>query len=104
MQDPSVGPRYGSVWVYLWKRAFTKEFPMLKSGARTREIGGQPLLTPNLLAFFDCCVAVTPYAQNVAEAEKRTPLSTLCPQFVAEHEHPKATDNRDSVMLANGFT
>ncbi len=76
---------------------------MLKSGARSKEIGGQPLLTPNLLAFFDCCMAVAPYAQNMVEAEKRTPLSTLCPKIVVNHKHPKATDNRDSVMLANGF-
>ncbi len=41
--------------------------------------------------------------KDVAEAEKRTPLSVLCPKFVAEHEHPKAKDNRDSVMLAIGL-
>jgi hypothetical protein len=51
---------------------------MLKSGVLTKEIGGQQLLMPNLLAFFDCCVAVAHYAQNImmmVEAEKRTPHS-----------------------------
>jgi hypothetical protein len=100
------GPRYGPVWVYLWKTTFkfTSEFLMLKSGECSREIGGQLLLTPNLLAFFDCCVVVAHDVQNVAEAEKRTPLSVLCPKLVAEHEHPMAKENRDSVMLANSFT
>jgi hypothetical protein len=45
----------------------------------------------------------TSMIKDVAEAEKRTPLSVLCPKFVAEHEHPKAKDNRDSVMLAIGL-
>ncbi len=89
-----MGPRYGPVWVYLWKTAFTSEFPMRKLGVHSREIGGQPLLTPNLLAFFDCCMTVAHYTQNVAEAEKRMPASVLCPKFVAEHKHPKAKENR----------
>ncbi len=90
-QDASVGQRCSPVWVYLWKTTFTHEFPMLESGVCSREIGGQPVLTAHC-------------SQNVVEAEKRTPLSVLCPKFVAEHEHPKAKKNRDSVMLANGFT
>jgi hypothetical protein len=92
---------YGPIWVYLWKNTFLREFPMLKPQSRTKEIAGKPLLTPEILAFFDCCVATAHHAQNVAEAEKRTPITTLCPLFVAEHARDESREVREKVLKEN---
>ncbi len=92
---------YGAIWVYLWKNTFLHEFPILKPLSSTKEIAGKQLLTPKILEFFDCCVATAHHVQNVAEAEKLMPITTLCPLFVAEHVLDESREVREKVMKAN---
>ncbi len=89
---------YGPVWTYLWKTTFITEFPLLKSNAMTKEICRHLLVTPDLLAFIDTCMATAHYAQNIQEAEQQVSTQTLVPKYIAKHAHSVAKQAREKIM------
>ena len=98
MQAASGAAMYGPIWVHLWNTTFIEQLPLLKRDGFSKEIMGRPLVTPELLAFFDACVATAAFAQNIAEAEKLVPTQLLVPKFVAEHAHADARELREKLM------
>ncbi len=50
---------------------------MLKQNSCAKESGGKLLLMPELLAFFDCCMATAYYAHNMVEEENQIQTPSL---------------------------
>ena len=67
-----------------------------------RLAGQKEMLTPDLLAFFDACVATAQWSDCIAEGEKRTCIAACISRLVEEHELDTAADNRDSLFAALG--
>ena len=91
---------YGPIWMYLWEKVWMQHFPLLKKKALEVEVGDQRILSGELLAFFDACVATAPWSDSIAEGEKRTKIASSIQGLVEEHNSNSVTAYRLSLFEA----
>ena len=58
------------------------------------------MLTAELLAFFDACVATALWSDCIAEGEKRTKIASHIQTLVDEHKTKTALKNREALFEA----
>ena len=56
-----------------------------------------------LLAFFDACVATTPWHNNVQISKKKTEITKGIEELVREHNSDVAVNNQMSIFEAKGW-
>ena len=104
--DDSIEVQYGPIWIYLWEKVWSVRFTLFKQKTVKRTgtslAGQKEMLTPDLLAFFDACIATAPWSDCIAEGEKRTCIAACISRLVEEHELETAANNRDSLFAALG--
>jgi len=102
--DDLIEAQYGPIWIYLWEKVWSVRFTLFKQKTVKRTgtslAGQKEMLTPDLLAFFDACVATAPWSDCILEGEKRTGIAARMPRLVEEHELDTAANNRDSLFAA----
>lgn len=67
------------------------------------QVNGEDIITPALLAFFDCVVTTSPWAHGIKEAEQRTKVPFKVEGLEREHASAEARKNLRELFAAKGW-